>query len=190
MNTMRINEIVYDIPQSWKEVSLRKYQLLMDVDTTITPVKRLLNHISILADIPMDILYDVDITELGSIDLDFTKDFNEKIEPIIEIDMVRYGCVKDMTKLKLGEYSDLDELSHGERPQDNVHKIAAVLMRPIIAEDGELYTIEKYSMDSFEHRANLFLDKMNVAQLLGLTNFFFQQSNIFSENLTHSFNKN
>ena len=73
--------------------------------------------------------------------------------------------VKDIKKISLGEYADLDE--YMKNSIKNLHYISAILIREV--ENGELV---KYNSDKLEDRALIFREKMSIEQLLGVFNFF------------------
>jgi len=107
---------------------------------------------------------------LNEIDISFINKLDPKVEKIIEIDGVKYGSIKDMKNLSLGEYVDIDH--YIQKPIDNLHKVCAILCRPVLKEEGDLYIIEDYNPETMEERANIFMEKMNVSQLFGLANLF------------------
>jgi hypothetical protein len=54
---------------------------------------------------------------------------------------VEYGFIPNLNDITTGEFIDLDEyIKDGKQ----LHKIAAILYRPIIKSSGKLYDIEKY----------------------------------------------
>lgn len=75
---------------------------------------------------------------------------------IIRLDNVEYGLV-NLDKLSIGEFADLDVIVTGKDFQSKVHEAMAILYRPITVmhEDGS-YEIEKYIVDTFPQRAEVF----------------------------------
>jgi hypothetical protein len=145
-------------------------------------ISQIVDIISVLSDCPLDILYQANLDDLNKIDISWINNKVEKdIQKIIEIDGIKYGAVKDMKELSLGEYIDLD--SYSNKMNDNLHRVTAILMRPILKQEGELYIIEKYDNKNVEDRANLFMNKMNVAQLISLTDFFVDGASGFLKNM-------
>ena len=181
MNKITLKGKEYNMPSSWKDVKLKTYIELSNIDTGLSKIKNIVTIISILANIPIKELYKVDFTDITKIDVSFIGNTSKEIDKVIEIDNTKYGVVKDMKKLSLGEYVDLD---HYATTGKDIHKVVAILMRPITAEDENLYTIEEYDAESLEVRAEVFLEKMNVSQLLGLSNFFSTSVSGFLENMS------
>jgi hypothetical protein len=55
---------------------------------------------------------------------------------------------------------------------NNIHLYAALLYRPIIKEDGDLYEIEPHKSSGFVERANLFKEKLPITMIHGTVLFF------------------
>lgn len=186
MVNLRVEDKVYNMPSNWEEVTIKTYQELQKVMEQEYPnLKQIVYFISVLSKCPIDLLYKCNIEDLNKIDLSWiSTKIDNKIEKITTINDKKYGVIKDMKHLSLGEYIDLDEFS--KNINDNMHKVCAILMRPVIQEDGDLYIIEKYDTNSLEQRAKLFLDNMNVIQLYSLSSFFLTSASIFLKNLNPS----
>jgi len=88
---------------------------------------------------------------------------------------IEYGLENDWTKLSWGAWIDLEVYGSGD-VTDNIHKILAVMYRPITKRDGNNYTIEPYDSETVETRANTFLD-LPIGIWLGCASFFFQVAN-------------
>jgi len=195
MNKIILQGTEYSLPSCWEEVNLEKFLKIIEInDENLSNLKKLLKFISILTDIDEKVLRQVNLDQINQIDISFmNKSFDEKINKTISINGVKYGMVKELDKLSLGEYADLEELATNKEQDSNknLHKIAAILMRPVIDEDGDLYTIEKYDWETVEQRASIFLKEMNVAQLFGVSNFFLNSDNgsLSSSNLSSLLNQ-
>ena len=152
-------EITINLPQSWKDVTLRKYlELQRDLE----------NH----EDDPMA-QFHFTMHHLCGIDveviLSMTNESHEKIkrsldslmlnqevplQRIINIDGIEYGFEPNLSKMAYGAYVDItkyDTLGINE----NWAKIMSILYRPIIRKKGERYEISSYKGDIDEE---LFLD--------------------------------
>ena len=181
MVELKIEENIYQMPNSWKEVNIKKYIEINNLETK-SNVKKMVQMISILSGCPIDILYQVDLEALNKIDINWLSEpMDDKIEKILEINGKKYGIIKEMKKLSLGEYVDLD--SYILDINNNLHMIVAILMRPILSEDGDLYIIEKYDTNTHKARAELFLESMNVEQLINVSSFFSNSANGYLESM-------
>lgn len=173
MIKINVENNLYDFPENWDDVSLKK---MIDIEyldkSQLSQMKKTIKLISILTGIEYETLLNINIEDFNKLDLAWMQEkisIND-LQNIITIDGKRFGIVKDLKQLSLGEYADLDEYSKSD--SKNLHYIAAILIRPIIQEDGDLYIIEKYDSKTLEDRANLFLEKMKLSQILGMSSFF------------------
>lgn len=182
MVTIKIGESEYKMPSSWKEVNIKQYIYINKVFKEEFGLMQIAKIISILSGCPIEKLYDVSLDDFKKIDFSWiSKKIEPEIKNIIEIDGVRYGVIKNIKNITLAEYVDLEH--YISNIDENLHRVCAILMRPIIQEDGELYIIEKYNHDSVEYRANIFLEKMDVVQLTSLADFFLNIANGYLENI-------
>ena len=181
MIELKIENKVYEMPNSWEEVSIKKYIEIQNLEGE-EGTRKLIKVISILSDIDLKTLYQVQLEDLNQFDMGWLgKEIENGIEKTIDIDGIKYGIVKDMKKLSLGEYVDLDFFV--KDMDNNFHNIVAVLMRPVIQEEDGIYMIEKYDPETASIRADIFFEKMNVKQLLNSSSFFLNSANGFLENM-------
>lgn len=99
------------------------------------------------------------------------------------LDGVEYGFLPSWKKMSFGEFADLDTLMTKKPDEvlDYLHIITAILYRPIVTKDKKVYTIEKYTQETLETRAELFRDKLDVEVALGAQFFFIK----FAENVSN-----
>ena len=184
MNELKIKDKIYEMPSSWEECTLEKYVEFLDIKEK--GLRRLINIISVLADCPKEILRKVKIEDLTKIDLSWMSEkVGSGVENIIEIEGVKYGLEKDLKAATIGTMGDLEHYAEDE--SKNIHKIVAILMRPIIKENGELYIIEDYDSSKMGERADIFRKKMNVKQLLNVRSFFLSSVSGFEKSMQSSF---
>lgn len=62
-----------------------------------------------------------------------------------KIDGVEYGLIPDFEEITTGEYLDI---SAYENDASNIHRLMAILYRPVVSKFGKSYTIEEYSGSS------------------------------------------
>ncbi len=185
MVELNINNTTYQMPSNWNEVNLKKF---IDIQTIISntnsELKKTVEIISVLSGCPIKILYTINLDDIGQININWINEPIEKsVDNIKVIDGIEFGVVKDMKKLTLGEYVDLDHYS--KEVNDNIHYLLAILMRPVLTKDGDLYIIEDYDGE-IEERAELFLEKMDITQLTSVSDFFLNTANGFLKNMKSS----
>lgn len=90
-------------------------------------------------------------------------------------DGVEYGFIPNLNDITTGEFIDLDEyIKEGKQ----LHKIAAILYRPVTKRNGKLYDIEKYEGTS--KYADTMM-KVDYKVILGAMVFFWNLGNSLLE---------
>lgn len=90
----------------------------------------------------------------------------------VMIDGVKYGLEPSFSKMETGAYIDITSLL--EDLENNLHKLMAILYRPIKRQYGLLYELTEYSIEPDDlkiERENLFLAKMPYNIVRALVNF-------------------
>jgi len=86
----------------------------------------------------------------------FSEDIGEIIDEF-EFQGTQYGLVK-MDKVTVGEFADLDILVNQPNSKQNLHKILAILYRPIVKRGLFKKTIIDYNEIDFDEQSELFKD--------------------------------
>lgn len=113
---------------------------------------------------------------------------DEGFKRVIEVDGRRYGFIH-LYKLTIGELADLDTIRSHPHSEKQLHKIMAILFRPILSEEGGKYEIEPHETQGFAERADLFLTKLPVLHVLGAIDFFFHITKASLNNTLDSLTK-
>jgi hypothetical protein len=95
---------------------------------------------------------------------------NNGLNRVIEIDGVEYGFIPDFDELSLAEFVDLD--NYLQNNWNNMHKIFAVLYRPVTKREDNKYIIEPYSLKNIKDRRELFNDRLSIDTVYGALVFF------------------
>lgn len=171
-------EVLFKIPENWGDITIEQFQEFWNItnDVDYTPTKKLIKQLSVLSDVAEDYIYSLpsqSFKELTDAYQPFQVQPNNKFENIIEVDGIRFGFNKDLHQLTLGEWIDL-ETFFTTGMIDNLHKICAVLYRPIIEEGKGFfnYKIKPYKDIDFEGTSNLFRYNVNIQQVYGIGVFF------------------
>jgi hypothetical protein len=190
---MNKEELILRIPENWSDINIGQFQEFMAVsnDTTIeTPTKKMVKQVSILTDEDESLIYDLPATSLTQINNElkgFQLEPSSVFKNIIEVGGKRYGFQKDLNQLTLGEWIDLEAFVTTS-PIDNLHKITALLYRPIIEEGDEFfsYKIKPYKDINLNETANLFQAKVSVQDVYGIVVFFFSFVQILLNDMSSS----
>lgn len=172
---------VFYVPESLKDVNLAT-AIIFDKVTKIEGLSDIEKSLQIIASIngmEVDELREIPFTELDKVGAPIVNLFinNEEVLDVkehlrISIDKLEYAIIPDFRKMELGSYIDLLELL--KAPLPNIHKIMAILYRPIKNDYSNWYELEPYSTEnskSVEERADIFLKKMPYSIARSTVNF-------------------
>tara|TARA_Y100000401_G_scaffold68380_1_gene54790 strand:+ start:359 stop:961 length:603 start_codon:yes stop_codon:yes gene_type:complete len=161
----------YNIVDSWEDVTLEKFmQLNMEEDVSKT--KEVEQTIALLSDLPQKLIKELSLRDVINI---FEKlaelqvQENEMLTTTLIIDGVEYGMHPDLSEITLGEYADIETYVKMGL-QKHLPEIMAILFRPIVEKEGDVYTIEAYNGD-IKIRAEK-MKQMNAEQVQKVLVFF------------------
>jgi hypothetical protein len=148
---------------------------------------------SLLSGIPVNDLKNCSTDEIEILDF-FLKTrikIPEKQELILTFDYdgVSYGLENDWSKLAFGAWIDFEVYS-AQDIYENLHKIMAILYRPIIKKgtfNVKKYKIVPYKSEEIEDRAEI-MKNVPVSYWLGAAQFFFSIASISIKNMVVSLN--
>jgi hypothetical protein len=169
------------IPDSWGDIKLSQYQEYIQYvkqNPDDRAFKMILNLISILTDTDIELFCRMPMDSIHQIhnNIKFMEEEpSSKFINIIEINGIRYGFQKDLHKLTLGEWIDMEHYIVNGDVIDNLHYITAILYRKVVREGDEYfdYEIEPYTDVQLEGRAKLFKYNVNIEQVYGIAVFFY-----------------
>jgi len=180
-------ESKHKLPKEWNELSLSKYVRVMkslqdkEVKTDLEKTVGILRILSDASEEDILRLPVKNINQLGAHLVDFLETRpNDELRNIIKIKGVEYGFHPKLSDISFGEWVDIDAFIN-EGSNDNLHKIMAILYRPIIAKSGDKYQIEPY--EPCKDREQIMLENLTVGDFYGVSVFF---SDLGMELLNHS----
>jgi hypothetical protein len=161
------------IPKSYFDISIRQFDELKRANEIEDQRERQLAQLAILLDIDIDEVEKLPITKFQEINesikflLETPKgDFRR----IIEIDGIKWGFVRNLEHITLGEWIDLDY--YVAEWDDAKHKLASVLWRRVVSEDELGYEIEEYDGSKAEEASKIFYDKLSYGDIWMASVFF------------------
>lgn len=161
----------YNIVDSWEDVTLEKFmQLTMDEDVSKT--KEVEQTIALLSDLPQTLIKELslrDVTNIFEKLAELQVQENEMLTTTLTIDGVEYGMHPDLSEITLGEYADIETYVKMGL-QKHLPEIMAILFRPIVERENDVYTIEAYNGD-IKIRAEK-MKQMNAEQVQQVLVFF------------------
>ena len=161
----------YNIVDSWEDVTLEKFmQLTMEEDVSKT--KEVEQTIALLSDLPQTLIKELslrDVTNIFEKLAELQVQENKMLTTTLTIDGVEYGMHPDLSEITLGEYADIETYVKMGL-QKHLPEIMAILFRPIVEREGDVYTIEAYNGD-IKIRAEK-MKQMNAEQVQKVLVFF------------------
>ena len=154
-------------------ISIKKFIEISDLIKDDATIHERMEVIRIVSGCDMDEIRIIPANVLDNIWNDFVKNCFDlgdgSIDNIVTIDGISYGLI-DVKKLSVGEMADIDILKNHPKLNFNLHKIMAILYRPLKSKLP--FVVEPFNPDTFEARAELFAEKMPVKVALNTAVFF------------------
>jgi len=113
---------------------------------------------------------------------------DNKLVMTFEHDGVEYGLENDWSKLAFGAWVDFEVYCADDKIYDNLHRIMAVLYRPVISKDKKnplKYKIAPYKSEEIEERAEI-MKLVPVSIWMGASVFFLEIVNIYITSIKNS----
>jgi hypothetical protein len=162
----------FNLINSWEDVTLDKWIKLIKLKDK-SKSKEALETITALSDIPKKLLKQLEIKDIAVIMgklAEMQQKENSSLKKIIKIEGKEYGFHPDLDSITLGEYAEIETfLKKGI--EKHLPEVMAVLYRPIVAKENNIYSIEAYDGD-IRIRAEQ-MKKMSAGQVESALRFFF-----------------
>lgn len=161
----------FKLISSWEEVTLEKWLKLIDFQKG-TKSKEAEETIAALSTIPKDLIKQLELKDVAVImsklsELQAKQD--SSLKRVIEVEGKRYGFHPNLDEITLGEYADLETMIKNDI-EKNMPEVMAILYRPIVDEENDVYTIEAYD-GNISIRAEQ-MKKMSAEQVQSALLFF------------------
>jgi len=162
----------FKLISKWEDVTLEKWLKLIDFHKG-TKSKEAEETIAALSNIPKDLIKQLELKDVAVImgklsELQAKQD--SSLKKIIEVNGKRYGFHPDLDSITLGEYADLETMIKNDI-EKNMPEVCAILYRPIVEENNDVYTIEAYD-GNISIRAEE-MKKMSAEQVQSALVFFY-----------------
>ena len=159
----------YNIIDSWSDVTLEKWQQLV-LGKKKTKTEEAKETIKALSTLPVKLIEEMALSDVATIFERLSKlQIKGKLKKVFEIDEVEYGFLPDLDEITLGEWADIEQYIK-DGLEKNMHKIMAVLFRPVTNKEGKMYSVQAYK--DGKQRAEKFRKKMNAVQVQQSLVFF------------------
>lgn len=182
MIQIKLDDIDYNMPESWNEVSLGRMMIIDDLKNSgdISSLELSAYILEALSSIPAQLLLEIplqDLTTLSNL-IGWMQTMPTKKVKKVKIDDIEYVPI-DLNNMSAGEMISL-EVFQKENAEKNLHFISAILIRPQV--DGKIEKLK--DMMDINARAELFKEKLMVGDLWPIVNDFFSGAALSS--LTNS----
>lgn len=181
---VKIDKTEYDLPSY---LSIENYVKIYKVKDLFTDQYFAAKLISIVGDIPLDLLLKQDYEEINFLAVYIMSllplDEKPKFYDRFELDGKQYGFFPNWKDLTFAEFVDMDTISTKPHSEllDLLHVLAAIMYRPIEHEITEHnFLIEEYDVNTMKERAELFKKKLDIKYVLGAQFFFIKFARRFS----------
>jgi hypothetical protein len=159
-----VKEIELSIPQSWEDITLKKYLNLMNELKNYEgeDEAQFAVMLQILCGLDAEYLKGISIADYNLIKNElnnFIGSMDSTLHRFITIDGVEYGFEPNLSEMAYGAYVDITQYSE-IAINDNWAKIMNILYRPVTSKNSIYYTIETYTGDyNYEKWLNVSMDK-------------------------------
>ena len=162
-------EIDIIVPEGLHDIKLEQYQkfiALKSEDELFLSQKA----VEIFCNVPLVLVDKMSYNDVRGISSRLFNYFNQKPDLITKKKHggKKFAFVPNLERITLGEFTDIDSNIKDWR---NMHRVMAVLYRPIVKEVGDYYEIEEY--DGTDKYAELMLS-MSLDVVLGSLVFFYR----------------
>lgn len=159
-----VQEIELSVPNSWADVTLRKYLDLQndmknyeDDEEAVTAT--MLYHLCGLDPKYLKKLAVDDYVTIKNTLAEFINNNESPLQRFINIDNVEYGFEPNLSKMSYGAYVDITQYKD-ITIDNNWAKIMHILYRPVDKQSGESYSIQAYTGDThYEKWLDVSMDK-------------------------------
>lgn len=168
-------EIEIKVPTNWNDITIGMYQKFQKVVSSkkMTTEEKNVRIVSILCGIKAETLINIRHSDIRSVvksimKLVDDKPNTDKLVKRVKFNEKVYGFIPNIKEISMGEYVDIETLC--KNASKNLHKIMAILYRPIIKDTKSRYSIEPYVQDEY---VNDEFKNFPMFPSLSALNFFF-----------------
>ena len=129
------------IPNSLSEITLEQYQKYLNIED---PTDQAI--IATLCDIPYNVIRQITRTSVTEIAESLKELLNQEVSlvPTFQMGSMTYGFIPNLDEITFGEY--IDCTTYLKEDWEDVHKLMAVLYRPVTNTYKDKYQIEEYKV--------------------------------------------
>lgn len=172
------------IPTDLSEFKLHHAQRFWVIQNqeSLSDEMKWIHGVAVFSDKPLADIAKVKIKDVQKVYLKIAElilpDSDKGEHPLIrffEFGGTKYGFEPDLRDIETGAFIDLDE--YVKDVNQNLHKIMAILYRPVTVQNKKMYQVTGYTKEpgwQRDHRQKIFLREMPYSYVRGAVNFFSQ----------------
>jgi len=167
----------FKLISSWEEVTLEKWLKLINYSLG-TKSKEAQDTIAELSNIPKDLINQLELKDVALIMskmAELQAEQNSSLKRVIEVEGKRYGFHPNLDEITLGEFADIETFIKDDI-EKHLPELMAILYRPIVEENNDVYIIEAYD-GNISIRAEE-MKKMSAEQVQSALVFFWGFVNV------------
>ena len=167
----------FKLINKWEDVTLENWIKLIDFHK-LNKSKEAEETIAALSNIPKELIKELELKDVAVIMnriAELQQKQNSSLKRVIEIEGKRYGYHPRLDEITLGEYADLETMIKNDI-EKNMPEVMAILYRPIVEMNNDVYTIEAYD-GNISIRAEE-MKKMSAEQVQSALVFFYHFATI------------
>ena len=161
----------YKLISKWADVTMDKWLKLIELETG-SKTKEAEETIVTLSNIPRQLVKELSVKDVAVIMeklAQVQKEGSSSLKKIVEVEGQEYGFIPDLNEITLGEYADIETFIKNGL-EKHLPEIMAVLFRPILEKEDDVYSIKAYD-GNIRIRAERF-KKMSAEQVQSALVFF------------------
>jgi len=174
MKTIFIDDISYNIPSDWNDINLKTLLKITELQnkTFETELEKNIQFIKALTSLTDEVLMTLPVEDFKTLLslFDYISEFPDptKTIPGVSIDGVKYVPV-ELNQMTTGEFISIEVFQNRPDREDNLHVLAAILIRPEV--DGHIEKLK--DINNINDRAAIFLEKLMVGDYWPIVQSFF-----------------
>jgi len=171
-----------NVPTELKDITLEQAQkvLLLDQNPDMADFPKMVHSVAIMTGHTAQEIGAVHLVDLENI---YNRIFSMIEGGGLEAPLRRhvnylgrdYAFIEDVRDMETGAFVDIDQMTTGDAYAENLHKIMAILYRPVDAKIGKNYRLKSYVTEQPRERAErqaVFLKHMTLDVVRGAAGFF------------------
>ena len=178
---IEINEVIYNLPESWEEVTLDQFVRILKKGTELKESEML----GILAGVPVDVIRQTDSNDiLQSMNLlswTYQSLPDSKSVSEFEFEGIKYTVPENLGDVTFGEWEDIN--AYERKIQDNQWESLSFMIAILCREENQIY--EPRLVEEMAER----FKQLPVTIAYGIGQFFFVNAKKYSDNLQASLDK-